>query len=58
MSEQELLKQIEKNRQKVIAVASQYGLTNEKTVKYSQELDLLINQYQRLHKEAYLTAKN
>ncbi len=31
----------------MINCANKYGYTSEKTIKYSQELDILINQYQR-----------
>ena len=36
-----------KKRERLIDCANTYGLTDEKTLKYSQELDQLINEYQR-----------
>ncbi|MFC4320553.1 aspartyl-phosphate phosphatase Spo0E family protein [Litchfieldia salsa] len=39
---------ISEKRQEMIAIAKIAGFTNEDTIKISQELDELINQYHRL----------
>jgi stage 0 sporulation regulatory protein len=43
----QMLEEIQKIRVKMIDSAEKNGLTNELTIKYSQELDQLIYQYQR-----------
>ncbi|MFD2617314.1 aspartyl-phosphate phosphatase Spo0E family protein [Terrilactibacillus laevilacticus] len=45
--EDELLTSISKKRQELIEVAETCGIKNQKTVKQSKELDVLINLYQR-----------
>ena len=42
-----MLKEIKDKRELMINCANIYGFTNEETIRYSQELDELINQYQR-----------
>lgn len=42
-----MLNEIRNKRELMINCANKYGYTNEETIKYSQELDILINQYQR-----------
>nr|WP_254118942.1 aspartyl-phosphate phosphatase Spo0E family protein [Bacillus sp. FJAT-29790] len=45
---QELLTLIEQKRLELIQVAMKNGLTSSKAVKYSQELDHLLNEYNRI----------
>jgi stage 0 sporulation regulatory protein len=45
-----VLEEIKEKRELMISCANQLGFTNEKTIQYSQELDELINEYQRLFK--------
>ncbi|WP_456274900.1 aspartyl-phosphate phosphatase Spo0E family protein [Bacillus sp. AK031] len=40
-------RQIEETRDKLFETAARYGLGNEKTIKVSQELDILLNNKQR-----------
>ncbi|WP_074033913.1 aspartyl-phosphate phosphatase Spo0E family protein [Bacillus massilinigeriensis] len=47
MSKQELIVLIEKKRAQLITVASQYGFTSKQAIHYSQELDSLLNEYNR-----------
>jgi stage 0 sporulation regulatory protein len=47
MTKREMEEQIKKKREQMIEIAKQYGFTNEKTLKSSQELDNLLNKYQR-----------
>ncbi|MGG5253156.1 aspartyl-phosphate phosphatase Spo0E family protein [Neobacillus sp. SM06] len=50
-----MLEEIKAKRESMIHCASQNGFTNEMTIKLSQELDELINEYQRTfrsHKES------
>lgn len=47
----EVLEEIKVKRELMIRCANQLGFTNEKTIQYSQELDELINEYQRLFKQ-------
>ncbi len=42
-----MLEEIKAKRESMINCASQNGFTNEMTIKLSQELDELINEYQR-----------
>ena len=42
-----MLEEIKAKRESMINCASQKGFTNEMTIKLSQELDELINEYQR-----------
>lgn len=44
--------EINEKRQEMIAIALKYGLTNEKTLKSSQELDSLLNKYMRFFRRA------
>ncbi|MBU8877938.1 aspartyl-phosphate phosphatase Spo0E family protein [Bacillus sp. FJAT-29790] len=48
MLKQELLTLIEQKRLELIQVAMKNGLTSSKAVKYSQELDHLLNEYNRI----------
>ncbi|CRK80691.1 aspartyl-phosphate phosphatase Spo0E family protein [Neobacillus massiliamazoniensis] len=48
----EVLEEIKEKRELMISCANQLGFTNEKTIQYSQELDELINEYQRLFKHS------
>ncbi|CAM3710247.1 aspartyl-phosphate phosphatase Spo0E family protein [Mesobacillus zeae] len=47
MSKQELVTLIEKKRAELIRVASMYGFTSTQAIHYSQELDSLLNEYNR-----------
>jgi stage 0 sporulation regulatory protein len=47
MTKREMEEQIRKKREQMIEIAKQHGFTNEKTLKSSQELDNLLNKYQR-----------
>jgi stage 0 sporulation regulatory protein len=47
-----VLEEIKEKRELMISCANQLGFTNEKTIQYSQELDELINEYQRLFKHS------
>lgn len=47
VSESALLSSISKKRKEMIEVASVCGITDRKTVRYSMELDVLINLYQQ-----------
>jgi stage 0 sporulation regulatory protein len=42
-----MLEEIKAKREIMIKCANKYGFTNEQTIKYSQELDELINVYQK-----------
>lgn len=46
-----LLKQLEQVRQDMIQCASEKGLTDESTIRLSEELDQLINQYYKEFKK-------
>ena len=43
----DILVEINVKREMMIQCANQYGFTNEKTIQHSQELDELINEYQK-----------
>ncbi|MBU9713150.1 aspartyl-phosphate phosphatase Spo0E family protein [Evansella tamaricis] len=43
-----LIRQMEAKRIQMIHSANEYGLTSKETVRYSQELDHLMNLYRRL----------
>lgn len=43
----EMLDEIKVKRAMMINCANKKGFTSEETIKYSQELDVLINEYQR-----------
>jgi hypothetical protein len=47
MSKQELLDRIEKKRAQLIDIAAVNGLNSPLAIKYSQELDTLLNHYNR-----------
>ena len=42
-----MLSEIKVKRELMISCANKLGFTHERTIKYSQELDELINEYQR-----------
>ncbi|MFZ3589560.1 aspartyl-phosphate phosphatase Spo0E family protein [Bacillus sp. DJP31] len=44
-----LLREIDKKREMMITTALATSFTSEETIKCSQELDLMINQYQRFN---------
>ncbi|MFV2046634.1 MULTISPECIES: aspartyl-phosphate phosphatase Spo0E family protein [Metabacillus] len=45
MSKQEMLQLIEKKRAELIDIVLKYGLNSTISIKYSQELDILLTQY-------------
>ena len=45
--EKELLQLIENKRKELVIIVSQYGLNSSRTIKYSQELDSLLNVYNK-----------
>lgn len=47
----EMLEAIKVKRELMIKCANSKGFTCEETIKYSQELDVLINEYQKASKE-------
>ncbi|MCU9612294.1 aspartyl-phosphate phosphatase Spo0E family protein [Caldibacillus lycopersici] len=51
---EEIKAAIKNKRELMIASAKTYGFTSEKTLRYSQELDLLINEYQRFFRKMEL----
>ena len=46
-SQSEMIEEIKVKRELMINSANKLGFTSEETIKYSQELDELINNYQR-----------
>ena len=46
-SQSEMIAKIKVKRELMIKSANKHGFTSEETIKYSQELDELINEYQR-----------
>lgn len=48
MLKQEILKKIERKRAKLIEAVSAHGLSSKDSLKYSQELDELLNEYNNL----------
>lgn len=48
MPKQELITLIEQKRYELVQVAMKYGLTSTLAVMYSQELDKLLNEYNRI----------
>jgi stage 0 sporulation regulatory protein len=42
-----MLEEIKSKRELMINCANKHGFTNEETIRYSQELDELINEYQK-----------
>ncbi|MBO8176961.1 MAG: aspartyl-phosphate phosphatase Spo0E family protein [Bacillus sp. (in: Bacteria)] len=49
MSKQELLEKIEKKRYELFEVVAKSGLSSPIAIQYSQELDTLLNVYNRLY---------
>jgi len=49
VSKKELLADIEKKREELIAIATKTGFTSSLSLQYSMELDTLLNQYERLY---------
>lgn len=47
----EILDEIKTKREMMINCANTKGFTSEETIKYSQELDILINEYQKASKQ-------
>ncbi|NHM29909.1 Spo0E family sporulation regulatory protein-aspartic acid phosphatase [Neobacillus terrae] len=47
MLKQELLELIEKKRSELILIATKNGLSSSIAIKYSQELDHLLNEYDK-----------
>ncbi|MFB7303508.1 Spo0E family sporulation regulatory protein-aspartic acid phosphatase [Heyndrickxia sporothermodurans] len=47
IKEKRYLKQIQVKREEMIQLGKRYGLTNDKTIFCSQELDELLNEYQK-----------
>ncbi len=45
--EKELLQLIENKRKELVIIVSQYGLNSSRTIQYSQELDSLLNVYNK-----------
>ncbi|AIE59447.1 aspartyl-phosphate phosphatase Spo0E family protein [Bacillus methanolicus] len=45
--QQMMMNEIQHKRKKMIDCAQKHGLTNERTIRCSQELDMLLNEYQR-----------
>ncbi|MCM3587262.1 aspartyl-phosphate phosphatase Spo0E family protein [Mesobacillus maritimus] len=56
MSKNELVKLIEQKRSKLIEVASTNGLTSSVAIRYSQELDHLLNTYNRKYLQSSKTS--
>jgi len=48
MSKQELISLIEQKRFELIRVAKKYGVSSSLAIKYSQDLDKLLNEYDRI----------
>ncbi|MDE3838315.1 aspartyl-phosphate phosphatase Spo0E family protein [Bacillus methanolicus] len=46
-NKQRMMKEIQHKREKMIDSAQKHGLTSERTIRCSQELDMLLNEYQR-----------
>ncbi|WP_462409350.1 Spo0E family sporulation regulatory protein-aspartic acid phosphatase [Neobacillus sp. Marseille-QA0830] len=55
MIKQDLLALIEKKRTELIKVATSNGFTSSLAIRYSQELDHLINEYNRKYTERVLS---
>jgi stage 0 sporulation regulatory protein len=51
-SQRALLKEIDRMRERMVTSASDSGYTSEETIRFSQNLDHLIFEYQTLCKEA------
>jgi stage 0 sporulation regulatory protein len=54
---QRMMKEIQHKRKKMIDCAQKHGLTSERTIRYSQELDMLLNEYQRTFQSSTLQEK-
>jgi stage 0 sporulation regulatory protein len=52
-----MLEEIKAKREIMIKCANKYGFTNEQTIKYSQELDELINVYPHWSGKAIIAEK-
>ncbi|QDP40021.1 aspartyl-phosphate phosphatase Spo0E family protein [Radiobacillus deserti] len=48
LGDSDLQAKIVKKRKRMFQIAEKYGMNSRSTIKVSQELDILINQYQRL----------
>lgn len=48
----DIIEEIKAKRELMIKSANAYGFTSEETIKYSQELDELINEYHKLMGQA------
>lgn len=46
-TKQKIMEEIQRKRELMIDCAQRHGFTNELTIQCSQELDILINEYQR-----------
>jgi hypothetical protein len=49
LSKEQLITLIEKKREELIQIASQNGLNSTIAIHYSQELDELLNEYNRVY---------
>ena len=49
LSKEQLITLIEKKREELIQIASQNGLSSSIAITYSQELDELLNEYNRVY---------
>nr|WP_066369775.1 aspartyl-phosphate phosphatase Spo0E family protein [Neobacillus fumarioli] len=49
MIKDDLISLIEKKRVELIQVAARYGLTSSAAIRYSQELDKLLNEYNKIN---------
>lgn len=49
MLKQDLLSMIEKKRADLVRVATRKGFTSSGAIRYSQELDHLLNEYNRIY---------
>lgn len=55
MNKNEMLELIEKKRSELIQIAMTYGFHSSAAVQYSQELDSLLNEYNRIHNQKVTT---
>ncbi|MGE8206684.1 Spo0E family sporulation regulatory protein-aspartic acid phosphatase [Heyndrickxia sp. NPDC080065] len=51
ITQKSYLRQIQQKREEMIRLGNRFGLTNEKTIASSQELDELLNEYQHLFQQ-------
>jgi hypothetical protein len=56
VSKQDLLELIEKKRAELIQIVSKYGLNSSAAIRHSQELDTLLNEYNRIFIKEIQTA--